>query len=200
MPLRPSITILPVFVAMLVVSMSTVARAASAESAGEGQPASSSSSSRLRGYASAGASTKTMFGLPSVGTHGNFGLSIEHGTLAVPLRVGVDLGKTPNGLATNEITVGVGAVWVHERLRLGGGLDTGYGWVTRAASSSLPSIKMFALDAFVIASFDVVDLESRRAIYVAIEPSAGLRWGEDFFAWGHTTRALKGAALAGLRF
>lgn len=133
----------------------------------------SRSPTRVRGLASLGGGASTMFGVPVTGMHADVGVTIERGRLALPIRLDADLGRTRAGLGSNEITTGTAILWVHHRLRLGGGCDAGYGWLTRARASSTPSIGMFALDAFALASFDLVDLEDNRAIYLAVKPSVG---------------------------
>jgi hypothetical protein len=154
----------------------------------------------VRGIADAGLSASTMFGLSSTAQHGSIGLSAEREAVAFPVLVDLEFGKTSGGLTLGEVTVGAAALWTTGRFRLGGGVDGGYGWIERAPSSSLRSIEMFALDAFAVASFDVVDLDDRRAVFLSAKPSAGVRWGETFFAFGHGTLAFRGAISAGVRF
>lgn len=93
------------------------------------------------------------------------------------------------------MTVAAGVQWVLGRVRLGGGLDLGYAWMGRAATSVGPHIGIDALDAFALATFDVIDLGDHRALYPGVRPSGGLRWGESFFAFGprHRRLARRGA-------
>jgi len=154
----------------------------------------------IRGSASAGASAASLFGISSTALHLDAGLGVDRGTVSVPVFMSVELGQTARGLSAGEVTIGAGAQAIVGRVRLGGGLDLGYGWIGRASTSSGSHIGVWALDAFALATVDVLDLGNRRALYLGVKPSLGLRWGEAFFAWGHGTDTWRGAALAGARF
>lgn len=154
----------------------------------------------VRGLASGGASTASLFGISSTAVHLDAGIGVHKENTFIPVTVNAELGQTPNGLSMGEITLGAGVQWVVWRVRLGGGLDVGYGWVGRAPTSVGAHIGMYALDGFALATVDLVDLGGRRALYLGVRPSIGIRWGESFFSFSHDALAWRGAALTGIRF
>lgn len=154
--------------------------------------------SAVRGLASGGASMASLFDVSSTAVHVDAGVGFEHRRLFVPVFVDAELGKTRGGLGVGEVTLSVGFQGILGRIRLGGGAAGGYGWLSRATSTA--TIGMFGLDAFALATVDLIDFGDRRAIYLGVKPSVGVRWGETFFAWGHGTLAWRGAAMAGVRF
>ncbi|CAN5920568.1 hypothetical protein BH11MYX4_BH11MYX4_13420 [soil metagenome] len=159
-----------------------------------------SSGTVVRGLAGGGASVATLFGISSTALHLDAGVGIQKERSFFPLTVNAELGQTPNGLSAGEITAGAATQWVIGRARLGAGLDLGYGWIGRAPTSIGPHIGMYALDAFALATLDVIDLGDHRALYLGVRPSVGLRWGEGLFAWSHDAVTWRGAALTGIRF
>jgi hypothetical protein len=167
----------------------------------EARPRPPAERSIVRGLAGGGASTAALFGLRSNAVHLDGGLGVESKRLYIPIFLSAELGQTPGGLGAGEVTLGIGFLGIAtERLRVGGGVDAGYGWITRASTSTLPHIGMFGLDAFALATFDLFSIGDRRAVYIGVKPSVGVRWGESFFAWDHGTVAWRGAAMVGMRF
>ena len=153
-----------------------------------------------RGIASGGISTANLFGVSSTAMHVGLGLGIEHGRFFVPLVLDVALGQTERELSAGEVEIGGGVMGIFGPVRLGGGLDLGYGWIGRAPSSSSPHVGMYGIDAFAQASVDLFDIGERRAVYLAVKPSIGVRWGESIFSWDHGAITWRGAAIAGVRF
>lgn len=155
----------------------------------------------VRGLAGGGASTASLFGISSSGGHLEGGLAVEQGHVFIPFLVNVEIGKTSGGLSAGEVTAGAGVMGViASRVRLGGGVDLGYGWLGRASTSIGSFVGMYALDAFLLGTVDLLEIGDHRAVYVGVKPSIGTRWGESFFAWDHGTVAWRGVATAGLRF
>ena len=58
----------------------------------------------------------------------------------------------------------------------------------------------FALHGGLFGLPDLFEIGERRAVYVGVKPSAGVRWGDSFFAWDHGAIAWRGTAAAGVRF
>ncbi len=165
------------------------------------KPAPASPTVYVRGLAGGGASTASLFGIASSGGHLEGGLAVEHGHVFVPFLVNVEIGKTSGGLSAGEVTAGAGVMGViASRVRLGGGVDLGYGWLGRASTSIGSFVGMYALDAFLLGTVDLLEIGDHRAVYLGVKPSIGTRWGESFFAWDHGTVAWRGVATAGLRF
>jgi hypothetical protein len=191
-----------VIAAALVASASTTRLATADDTPADDdvQSPSRAAGTTVRALASGGASAATLFGIGSTAVHVDAGVAAQQGRWVYPFVLTADIGRTTHGLQTGEITLSGGAQRTFGRLRLGGGLDLGYGWIGRARTSTGPHIGMYALDAFLLATFDVIDLGDARAVYVGVRPSVGPRWGESFFAWGHGTTTWRGAAFAGLRF
>ncbi len=154
----------------------------------------------VRGLAAGGASTGSLFGLSSTGLHLEAGFGVESGRLFVPIQANLDHGRTPAGIGLGDVTLSVGMQGILGRVRLGGGLDAGYGWFTRADSSSTPHVSMWAADAFALATLDLIRIGEKRAVYIGVKPSVGVRWGESAFALGRAEPTLRAAAMAGLRF
>ena len=154
----------------------------------------------VRGLASGGASTASLFGISSTAVHLDAGIGVHKGNTFIPVTVNAELGQTPNGLSMGEVTLGAGVQWIVWRARIGAGLDLGYGWVGRAPTSMGPHIGMYALDGFALATIDLVDLGGHRAIYLGVRPSIGVRWGESFFSFSHDALTWRGTALTGIRF
>jgi len=156
--------------------------------------------SSVRGFVNGGASTASLFAVSSTAVHLGAGIGVESGRLFVPIMLDAELGQPPAGLGAGQVTLGIGFQGILGRVRLGGGADAGYGWITRASSSSLPHIGMYALDAFALATVDLFTLGERRAVYLGVKPSIGVRWGESFFAFDHGAVAYRATGLVGLRF
>ena len=193
MPLSRTITLAFAFAFASLISSTAFAIEPDAE-----RPAPSATTTR--GIASGGISTASLFGVSSTAMHVGLGIGIEQGRFFVPLVLDVALGQTERGLGAGEIKVEGGVLGIVGPVRLGGGLDLGYGWIGRAPSSSSPHVGMYALDAFAMASVDLFDIGERRAVYLGLKPSIGVRWGESIFAWDHGVITWRGAAIAGVRF
>lgn len=152
----------------------------------------------VHGLVDGGASVATLFGVHSTAVHVGAGLGLETGRLFIPFGLDAEIGKSAGGLGMGDVTLGVGFQGIVGPLRLGGGFDGGYAWVTRTTEHAI--IGAYAVDAYGLATVDLFSPSEHGAIYIGLKPSMGLRWGESFFAFGHGTPTFRGAAVAGIRF
>jgi hypothetical protein len=151
----------------------------------------------VRGVAAGGMSTASVFHLPTTGFHGEAGFSVDRGHLAVPIVLDLDLGSTHEGLHTGQVAISGGAQYRVGRFRIGGGLEAGYFWISRAQYQSSGRIGAGAFGIFALTSLDLVDLGGDRAIAISLRGEGVSLSGISF---AHGTFAPRGSAAIGVRF
>lgn len=155
----------------------------------------------FRGWIAAGASAGEFWNIGTTSFHGTFGGNWDHGHLALPFTLEVDLGKTTAGLGTGQVALALAPQARIGRVRFGGGPEAGYFWLTRNAGASMPPVDAIGLGLCALASVDLVALGEDKAVSLLARGEVMyLRGPDSFFRFDRGTAAPRGSLALGVRF